>query len=189
MKSLGVFNHITVDGFYAGPHGEIDWFKAISRDDEYERFTHQESQSGSILMFGRTSYEMMKSYWPTPGAIKNDPHMAGVMNNSPKIVFSKTLKTVEEGPNWKNVTLSREIQRDAILELKKKSDITVLGSGSVVQQLANLGLIDHYQLVVVPLLLGSGKRLFQDVKRADLRLEDSRAFRNGIVVLNYTPAA
>jgi len=65
----------------------------------------------------------------------------------------------------------------------------VLGSGSVVQQLANLGLIDHYQLVVVPLVLGSGKRLFQDVKRADLRLEDSRAFRNGIVVLNYTPAA
>ena len=189
MKSLGVFNHITVDGFYAGPHGEIDWFKAISKDDEYERFTHQQSQGGSTLIFGKTTYEMMRSYWPTPDAIKNDPHMAGVMNNSPKIVFSKTLKTVEDGPHWRNVTLSHEIRRDAILELKRKSDITVLGSGSVIQHLANLGLIDHYQLVVVPLVLGSGKRLFQDVKRAGLRLEDSRAFRNGIVVLNYAPAA
>jgi len=186
MKSLGVFDFVSVDGFFAGPHGEIDWFKAISHDEQYERFMHQQSKSGSTLMFGRTTYEMMKSYWPTPDAIKNDPHMAAVMNNSPKVVFSKTLKTVEEGQNWKNVTLSRQIRHDAILELKRKSGITVLGSGSIVQQLANLGLIDEYQLVVVPLVLGSGKRLFEDVKKIDLRLEDSRAFANGIVVMTYT---
>jgi dihydrofolate reductase len=179
---------VSVDGFFAGPHGEIDWFKAISRDEEYERFTHQQSKSESTLMFGRTTYEMMKSYWPTPDAIKNDPQMAAVMNNSPKIVFSKTLKTVEEGPNWENVTLVRQIRRDAILEWKRKSDITILGSGSIVQQLANLGLIDEYQLVVVPLVLGSGKRLFQDVKKIDLHLQDSRAFANGIVVVKYTSA-
>ena len=136
-------------------------------------------------MFGRTTYEMMKSYWPTPEAIKSDPQMADVMNNNPKIVFSRTLTRLD----WKNIKLLREIGRDAILDLKKKSDITVLGSGTIVQQLANLGLVDEYHLVVVPLVLGSGKRLFEGVKRANLELRDARPFANGVVVLKYGPGA
>lgn len=187
MSTIGVFNHVTVDGFFAGPNGEIDWFKAIGKDDEYDQYTHQQSQSGQALMFGRKTYEMMKSYWPTEEAIKNDPRMAEVMNNSRKIVVSRSLPRVEAEPNWKNVELIREIDRDQMLKLKKTVDITILGSGSIVQQLANLGLIDDYQLMVVPVVLGAGKHLFKDVRTTNLNLVDTRGFKNGLVELKYRP--
>lgn len=183
MKTISVFNHVSLDGYFAGPNGESDWFHETGKDDEYETYIHQQSTAGNTLLFGRTTYEMMKSYWPTPDAIKTDPAMAEVMNDSPKIVFSKTLPGVEEGPHWKNVTLRREIDRDEIVELKKKTDVTILGSGSIVRQLTNLGLIDEYHLVVVPVVLGSGKSLFEDVRMTKLKLEDSRKFANGLVVL------
>ncbi len=187
MKKISVFNHVTVDGFFAGPHGEIDWFKSIKRDDEYDRYTHGQSKSGSTLIFGYTTYEMMKSYWPTLDAIKNDPDMAEVVNNSPKIVFSKKLQSVEEGPNWKNIRLFHEIKPKEILKLKEDEDMTLLGSGTIVQQFANLNLIDEYTLVVVPVILGAGKYLFKDVKDTNLKLVDAKAFKNGMVLLNYQP--
>ncbi len=138
-------------------------------------------------MFGHTTYEMMKSYWPTPDAIKNDPGMAEVVNSNPKIVFSKTLKSMEEGPNWKNIRILNEIKPEEIRKLKEKEDITILGSGAVVQQLTNLGLIDEYSLVVVPIILGAGKPLFKDVEKMNLKLLEARAFKNGIVLVRYQP--
>jgi dihydrofolate reductase len=113
--------------------------------------------------------------------------MARVMNTSPKIVFSKTLRSVEEGPNWKNIRILDEIRPKEILKLKEKEDITILGSGTIVQQLANLGLIDEYNLVVVPIILGVGKPLFKDVKKTNLKLLEARTFKNGIVLLRYQP--
>ena len=188
MRKISVFNHVTVDGFFSGPQGEIDWFKLIKKDDEYEAYTHeQSSKSGNTLIFGHTTYEMMKSYWPTPDAIKNDPGMAQVVNNSSKIVFSKTLQNVEESPNWKNIKLFHEIKPEEIIKLKEQEseDFTILGSGTIVQQFANLGLIDEYQLVIVPVILGAGKYLFKDVKKMNLKLLGARAFKNGIVLLKY----
>jgi dihydrofolate reductase len=188
MKTINVFDHITLDGFFAGPNGEIDWFKSIKKDPALDKYLQGESQGGSSLMMGRTTYEMMKSYWPTPEAIKNDPKMAKVMDHSPKIVFSKSLKKVEEGPNWKNIKLVHEIDRKQILKMKEKDDFTILGSGSIVQQLANLGLIDMYQLLIVPIVLGQGKPLFKDVKQTDLKVVEAKSFRNGVVAVRYTPA-
>jgi len=191
MRKTSVFIHVTVDGFFAGPNGEIDWFKVIKKDDEWDKYTHdQSSRSGNTLIFGHTTYEMMKTYWPTADAIKNDPIMARVVNNSPKIVFSKTLQSVEEGKNWKNIRLFNEIRREEIVNLKEQEgkDFTILGSGTIVQQFANLGLIDEYQLVIVPIVLGAGKPLFKDVKKTNLKLLEARAFKNGIVLLKYRPA-
>jgi dihydrofolate reductase len=190
MGQLSVFLHLTLDGFFAGPNGEIDWFKVIKKDAEYDDFTHSQSEAGNTLIFGRTTYEMMKSWWPTPAAIASDPKMAAVMNNSPKIVFSRKLTAVEEGPNWKNITLSREIDPDRIKSLKAKAaaGVTILGSGSIVRQFANLGLIDEYGLVVVPILLGRGKLLFEGIERTDLELLESRSFKNGLAFLRYKPA-
>ena len=182
---------MTVDGFFAGPHGEIDWFKVIKKDDEYDAYIHeQSSRSGNKLIFGHTTYDMMKSYWPTPDAIRNDPGMAQVVNNSPKIVFSKTLKNAEEGPNWKNIRLFHEIKPEEIVRLKEQEgkDFTILGSGTIVQQFANLGLIDEYHLVTIPVILGAGKSLFKDVNNMNLKLLGARAFKNGIVLLKYRPA-
>jgi len=190
MARLTAFNHVTVDGFFAGPNGEIDWFKAIAKDDEYEAYTQEGASFGNSLVFGRTTYEMMKSYWPTPDAEANDPEMTRVMRNSPKIVFSKTLQNVVEESNWKNVTLLHEIDSAAIRKLKEKpgADLTILGSGSIVQQLANLGLIDEYDLLTVPIVLGTGKPLFKGLKEKSLNLLEARPFKNGIAVLKYSPA-
>jgi dihydrofolate reductase len=188
MRKISVFNHVSVDGFFAVPHGEMDWFMGIKKDEEYEAHTHeQSSRSGNTLIFGHTTYEMMKSYWPTLDAIRNDQDMARIVNNSPKIVFSKKLKKVEEMANWKNIKLFHEIKLEEIIKLKEEAgeDFTILGSGSIVQQFANLGLIDEYQLVVVPVVLGAGKPLFKNVKKMNLKLLEARAFNNGVVLLRY----
>jgi dihydrofolate reductase len=189
MGKITTFVHVSVDGFFAGTHGEIDWFKAIRPDSEYEAFTHRESAGESTLIFGRTTYDMMKSWWPTPQAIQADPHMAKVVDQSPKIVFSHTLKSVEEGPNWKNIELLHDIDPAAIRKRKKEStgDFTILGSGSIVQQFLNQDLLDECTLVVVPVVLGSGKPLFKDVRKENLQLAESQSFKNGLVVLTYCP--
>src|SRR5712692_373891 len=114
MRKIGMFNSVTVDGFFAGPNGEIDWFK---HDDELNEFSIEQSKSGNTLIFGHTTYEMMASYWPTPDAMKTNPVVAGIMNSIPKIVFSKTRKEAKEGPNWKNIKLLHEIKPEEIAKL------------------------------------------------------------------------
>jgi len=186
MSAISTFTHVSLDGFFAGPNGEIDWFHSIEHDPEYDAYIHAQATAGaSTLLFGRTTYDMMKSFWPTPEADKTDAAMARVMRNSPKVVVSKTLKSVGGEPNWKNVTVIHEIDHNEIVKLKQQADVTVLGSGSVVQQLSNLGLIDEYRLIVVSLILGAGKYLFHDVQKRALKLQEARQFRNGIAVLRY----
>lgn len=187
MGRIAAFSHITADGFFTGPDGEIDWFQSV-HDDEWNRYTQEHANlSRNTLMFGHTTYEMMMGWWPTPAAAQMDPKMAEVMITSPKIVFSKTLASVKETPNWKDIRLFHEIELEEIAALKRREDITILGSGTIVQQLTNLGLIDEYALVVVPVILGSGKRLLKDVKKTTLKLLEARAFGNGIVLLRYQP--
>ena len=187
MRKIIVFNLITVDGFFAGPNGEIDWH---NYDDEMGRHSVEQMKSLGALIFGKTTYELMANYWPTPEGIKSEPVVAGIMNSIQKIVFSKTLKEVKDGTLWKNVKILREIKPADILELKKQEggDIAIFGSGTIVQQFANLGLIDEYRLIVNPLILGNGKPLFKDVKRMNLKLQSTRVFKNGNVLLCYQPA-
>jgi dihydrofolate reductase len=110
---------------------------------------------------GRTTYEMMKSFWPTPAGIASDPHMAKVMNESPKVVGPRNLASVADEPNWKNVTLWRDLNPEQVRKLKEEGtgSTTILGSGSVIQQLANMNLVDEYEFVLVPVVLGAGKQL------------------------------
>jgi dihydrofolate reductase len=188
MKEISVFIHITLDGFFAGPNGEIDWFKEIKKDAEWEEHTRKESQLGGTLLMGRTTYEMMKSFWPTPAATASDPNMANVMRESPKVVVSSKLASVADEPNWKNVKVLRDLNPQEIRTLKESGrTITILGSGSIVQQLANLKLIDEYEIVLVPVILGAGKHLFKDVKMMGMGLIEARAFSNGLVSLRYRP--
>jgi dihydrofolate reductase len=187
MRKIAAFTIVSLDGYFAGPKGEIDWFK--NNDDEDNRFAAENANPSATLMFGHTTYEMMAGYWPTPKAIKSNPAVANTMNNAKKIVFSKTLKP-GDGPVWKNVTVLGEITHEGIMKLKEQpgGDIAILGSGSIVRQLANLGLIDEYQLLVNPVILGSGKYLFRDVNRKNLKLLETRAFGSGKVFLRYAPA-
>jgi len=187
MRKIIAFTNVSVDGYFAGPDGEIDWFK--SNDDEDRQFTLSQAKPSATLVFGHTTYEMMARYWPTPDAGKNDPIVAGVMNSVKKIVFSKTMKPVKDGPVWKNVTVLREIKKEEITGLKEQGggDFAILGSGTIVQQFANLGLIDEYNLLVSPVILGAGKSLFGGVNTINLKLLDIRTFRNGKVFIKYRP--
>ena len=188
MGKIISFTHVSVDGFFAGPKGEIDWFS--HQDEEDRRFSAEASRGSGTLVFGRTTYELMRSFWPTPEGMKGNPDVAEVMGTAPKIVFSRTLKAAEDRPGWKNTRVIPEITREGILELKRESDrgLAILGSGSIVQQLARLRLIDEFQLMVNPIILGTGKYLFKDVNRSSLKLLESRTFKNGRVFLRYKPA-
>ena len=142
---------------------------------------------GDTLLFGRATYELMASYWPTPYATMNDPIMAEGMNKADKIVFSRTLKKVE----WNNTRLSKENIAEEIKQLKQipGKNMTILGSGSIVSQFAQLGLIDEYQIMIVPVILGTGIPIFKGMNHLlNLKLTSTRTFRNGNVLLCYIPA-
>jgi dihydrofolate reductase len=181
MRKLVVFNNVTLDGFFAGVNGDISWFK---RDAQSSEFAIKMAHSGNTLIFGRVTYQLMAGYWPTPLAMQNDPVMAEGMNSLPKIVFSRTLDKAD----WSNTRL---VKTDMLAEVRKMKqqfgkDMAILGSGSIVSQLAQQGLIDEYQFMVNPVVIGKGRTLFEDIKdRLPLKLTDTRIFANGNVLLSY----
>lgn len=179
MRKIIVSNFVSLDGFIAGPHGEIDWF--VWND---ETAAASKALLGSIdtILFGRVTYELMAAFWPT--ATTEDPVITTAMNNLKKIVFSWTLQTVD----WQNAELSSTNLADAVTELKRQpgKDLAIFGSGSIVAKLTQLRLIDEYRLFVNPLLLGSGKGQFSVLeKHLDLKLLESRTFATGVVMLQY----
>ncbi len=185
MREIIVFENMTLDGFMAGPKGEIDW--AI-QDNEVTTLARQGQGPVATFLFGRVTYDMMSSFWPTPAAEAANPTFAGILNSSPKVAFSRTLKSA----GWKGTRLLDNLNKDAILALKGESggNIMIFGSASVVKQIAALGLVDEYQLLVNPVVLGAGLRLFDDsAGKANLQLADSRTFKSGIVFLRYRPEA
>jgi dihydrofolate reductase len=138
-------------------------------------------------LFGRVTYEMMAAFWPTPQAAQMLPQVAAGMNALRKIVFSRTLDAV----SWQNTTLLKGDLVSEVTRLKQQTgpDMVILGSGSIVSQLTEARLIDEYQIVVNPIVLGRGRTLFETVSsKTPLTLTKTRAFTNGNVVLWYEPA-
>ena len=183
MRKLTAFNFVTLNGFFEGPNRDISWHKHGAEENEYAA---EGLGSESTLLFGRVTYEMMASYWPTPIAMKNDPTVAEGMNNADKIVFARTLKKAE----WSNTRLVKDNIVDEIRKLKKLpgKDMTVLGSGSIVTQFAEQGLIDEYAVMVDPVVLGDGTSIFKGIRhKLDLKLTSTRAFKSGVVLLCYEP--
>jgi len=186
MRRLVVFNQVSVDGYFADVNGDISWFKNNQKDAEFQAFVEGNATGGGVLLFGRITYELMASYWPTPFAAQNDPVVAERMNNLPKVVFSRTLDKVE----WNNTKLVKGDMAAEIRKMKKESgqDMAIMGSGRVVSQLAQEGLVDEYQIVVYPVVLGRGRTMFDGItKRLTLKLTKTRTFGNGNVLLCYVP--
>jgi dihydrofolate reductase len=131
---------------------------------------------------------MMASYWPTPIADQHNPAVAKGMNSMAKVVFSKTL----DHASWNNTRL---IKGDLVTEVRKLKEepgpgMAIMGSGSIVAQLALENVIDEYQLMMNPLALGAGRSLFDGIReQLSLKLTTSRAFNNGKVFVCYEPAA
>lgn len=183
MSKLSVFENVTLDGYFSGPNGDISWAKQ-NVDDEWNKFVEENASSGGMLLMGRVTYDIMVQYWPTPQAAKNDRVVAEGMNNMPKIVFSRTLNK----PDWKNTTVIKGDIASEVKRLKEESgkDMTILGSGSIVSQLTQAGLIDEYKISVNPVVIGKGRTVFEGVKdKFNLKLTKSRNFKNGNVVLFY----
>jgi dihydrofolate reductase len=182
MATLKVFNQISLDGFFVDARNDMSW--AHKSDPEWMAFTAENAKRGAILLFGRITYEMMASFWPTPAAKKTAPEVAEAMNRSKKMVFSRTLKEA----TWSNTTLVNGDPAEAVRTMKQREtqDMVIMGSGRIVALLAQADLIDEYQMVVNPLILGSGRTMFDGVeRRPQLKLTATRTFENGNVVLWY----
>ena len=187
MRRLAVFEMISVDGFFTGPDNDLSFGKNPVDDPEFDAFVAQNSSGGGIMLFGRVTYEMMASFWPTPIAAQTMPAVAEGMNRRSKIVFSNTLKNAA----WSNTTV---LGGDAVANVRKLKeedgpDLVVLGSGSIVSQLSQARLVDEYQFCIIPVVLGKGRTLFPDVsERFALTLTKTCSFRNGNVFVTYEGA-
>jgi dihydrofolate reductase len=184
MRKLNVFNLVTLDGYFAGEGGDISWHMV---DEEFQELAKAASNSGNTLLFGRKTYQLMESYWPTPEALKNDPIVAEGMNAATKIVFSRTL----EKADWNNTRLVKDNMSAEVRKMKQQpgKDMTVLGSGSIVSQLAQEGLIDEYRVLVNPVVIGRGRTMFEGIRdKIALKLIKTRTFGNGNVLLIYETA-
>jgi dihydrofolate reductase len=185
MRKVHVFDNVSLDGFFTDEKNDMSW--AHQRDEEWNAFAGGNAGGSGELLFGRVTYEMMAAFWPTPQAAQMLPDVAAGMNAMPKIVFSRTLDTV----SWQNTTLLKGDLVSEVTRLKQQPgpDLVILGSGSIVSQLTEARLIDEYQIVVSPIVLGRGRTLFDTVRgKLNLTLMKTRAFKNGNVVLWYEPA-
>jgi len=184
MRRLIAFEQVSLDGYFVDAKGDMSW--AHKQDPEWNEFAASNASGGGALLFGRVTYEMMASFWPTPAARERNAAVAEGMNNLPKVVFSRTL----EKATWKNTTLVKGDPAAEVRRMKKEPGpgMAILGSGTIVSQLAQAGLIDEFQTVVNAIVLGKGRTLFEGVKeRIPLKLIKTRAFGNGNVVLYYEP--
>ncbi|MCD6011690.1 MAG: dihydrofolate reductase [Flavipsychrobacter sp.] len=184
MNKLSVFIFATLNGFYKGTSEDISWHK---HGDEEHQFAIDSVKTGNMLLFGRITYQMMAGYWPTPQALKNDPQMTMAMNAAEKVVFSRTLEKAE----WNNTRLVKDNMFEEIKRLKKTGgkNMTLLGSGNVLTQLAEQKLIDEYQILIDPVAIDDGTPMFKYISHTlELKLTSTRSFNSGIVLLNYKPA-
>ncbi len=187
MRKIITTTWVTLDGFIAGPNEEMDW---VLVDEEMGQYEDDVVSAADTLLLGRVTYQSFASSWPyvpdNPAAPPGEKEYARKLNAMRKIVFSKTLPTVE----WNNSSLVKEVLPQAITKLKHElgRDMLIYGSASIVRTLTNLGLIDEYQLLVHPVVLGSGKPLFRDISdRRKLQLVKTQTFSSGVVGLYYQP--
>src|SRR5438874_10925942 len=187
MRKVIVTMWVTLDGFIAGPNDDMSWVRV---DDAMGTYEDNLVSSADTLLLGRVTYQSFAGSWPyvpdNPHASEGEKEYARKLNAMRKIVFSKTLPTVE----WNNSSLMKEVLPEAITKLKQEPgrEMLIYGSASIVRTLTNHGLIDEYQLLVHPVVLGSGKPLFQDIRdRRKLQLVKTKTFSSGVVGLYYQP--
>jgi dihydrofolate reductase len=183
VRRIIVSEGVTLDGYFAGAAGEIDW---QSLDEEFNAYSVELLDSVDTLLFGRVTYEQMRAWWPTPAGESYSTEIARRMNAVAKLVVSRAAVDV----SWANTTQVYGDLPKAVAELKARSgkDIAILGSGSLVGQLTDLGLIDEYRLTVNPVILAGGAALFKDAReRRNLRLLGVREFASGTLLLRYEP--
>ncbi len=188
MRKVISLMHVSLDGFTAGPNGELEWALV---DEETYQYVADLLATVDTALYGRVTYHMMEGYWPTvpanPSSTKEDLQHAHWVENVHKIVFSRTLESV----SWNNTRLVKENIADEVARLKHLpgKDLMIFGSPSIVHTLTQRGLIDEYRININPVVLGSGIPLFKDVKeQIAFELLETRTFHSGVVGLHYRKA-
>ncbi len=189
MSKIITTTWVTLDGFIAGSNNEMGFVGEVY-DEAMGKYEYDLVSAADTLLLGRVTYESFAGSWPhvpdNPNASEGEKVYARRLNAMRKIVFSRTLPSVE----WNNSTLMREIVPEEIQKLKQEpgNDMVIYGSASVIQELTNHGLIDEYQVLVHPFILGDGKPLFKNIKeQMKLKLVNTEARPSGVVVLTYQP--
>jgi dihydrofolate reductase len=187
MRKIKMLNRISIDGYFASPNEEsfgMDWF---IHDPEVDKVAHEISGKMDTLILGSTTYILFERSWVPvlndPDAPKQIREIAEELTEMDKIVFSKKMKDL----NWKNTRIYDDKLLDVVQQLKQETgtDILLLGSGSIVKQLAAQGLIDEYMFIVTPVVAGQGESLFQHDKQFGLTLLGAKHFESGNILLHY----
>lgn len=186
MKKLFSFMDTTLDGYHVGPEGELDWPNV---DEEFHEYSIRQMNDIDALLFGRATYEHMAEFWPTPEALEALPATTARMNSVHKVVFSSTLKDA----TWENselVTTDPVVKIDELKRQPGDGDLALFGSSTFTASLLEAGVVDEVRVMVHPVLLGAGESLFAGLAdRVALRLARTITFRNGNVLLCFTPDA
>lgn len=187
MRKIISFMHISLDGFVAGPNGEMNWIKV---DEELFDYIGKRISQTDTALYGRITYEMMEGYWPTagdaPDASKHDIEHSGWYKKAHKVVLSKTMK----GADIANTTIISDNLTEKINKLKQSDrgseDILLFGSPTATHALMQQNLIDGYWLFVNPIILGQGIPLFTGInEKVKLNLLNTHQFSNGVTELSY----
>ncbi len=185
MRKIVLFIHVSLDGFVAGPNGEMDW---ITVDEEIFDYAGERTSEATTALYGRVTYQMMENYWPTaadkPNASKHDIEHSTWYNKVHKVILSKTM----EGANLHNTKIISTDVPGEIMKLKQQEgkDIIIFGSPSAAHSLMQENLIDDYWLFINPILLGEGTLLFKNIQnRTKLKLVKSNQFKSGVVCLYF----
>jgi dihydrofolate reductase len=185
MRNVVWLMHVSLDGFVAGPNGEIDW---VIFDDDLIEDVQGLVNTADTALFGRVTYQLMEGYWPTaadsPTATKHDLDHSRWLNPAPKIVFSRTLKNVQ----WQNTRIVKDHIGEEIARVKKQpgKNLILFASPTLGSTFMNLNLIDEYFFNINPIVLGKGTPLFRDQNEMRrLKLLESKAYTNGVVSLRY----
>jgi dihydrofolate reductase len=185
MKKIIMFNLVTLDGYFAGSDGNIDWHIV---DKEFNSFAVGNIDQCDTAIFGRVTYDLFAGFWPNAvndASMDADDHtIARGLTEMRKIVITHR----ELSSQWQNTEMWQDLDAAKINELKQQAgkNIVIFGSGTIVKQLTDLGLIDEYQIMIVPVILGSGKSLFEGNEQKKLKLTRTKVFSSGNVLLNYT---
>lgn len=185
MRKVFLFMMTSLDGYIEGPDHDLSWHNV---DDEFNKFAAEQMGEAGTIIFGRRTYQLMESFWPSKAGLEEDPVVAKYMNEAQKVVFSHTLESVTETEIWKNVRLVRSNVAQEVAKLKEQlgKDIVVLGSNNFCVTLLELGLLDEARIMVNPVVIGRGTPLFVGIKeKVKFELLKTRNFQNGNILLTY----
>jgi dihydrofolate reductase len=186
MRKIIVSNVVTLDGFFEGPDQELDWFVT---DKEFFAYAGNLLKEVDAILFGRTTFEQMAAYWPN--TTDDDPLITERMNSLQKLVISRSLSNINpSAAKWNNSTFIHNNIEEEINKLKQQpgKDIVIFGSGMLVSSLTNARLIDKYNIIVTPVILGKGNPLFKGLnKKLSLELTNTKTLGSGVVILSYKP--